>query len=259
MGKNVIGICKLCQTDNAVLRCSHIIPEFAFDTVYDKKHRFVYFTPDSNDGVTFEQQGFRENLLCQKCETWLSKYEKILQSFLIEVNTNKNNTIKRRSNNSMSMKEIQYNEVKIALLSILYRMSISKREEFRGYSLGTKEEEFRDIIYTGKFTDEYTFPIHVSRVVVNGNFCKDQIATYGEKSKHNGAYTYNSFVIYGLLIDIMLSNQIAHNDVWYDRNLKENGELIIYDIERRDARIEDNLLNRFHDKDVKIYMENLKY
>jgi len=68
--------CYLCKNETSI-RNSHIIPEWMYKKVYDEKHRF---TNRANDDRTFFQKGFRKYLLCQKCESAFSKWEKVLQS-----------------------------------------------------------------------------------------------------------------------------------------------------------------------------------
>jgi len=72
-------ICKLCKKE-AELRYSHILPEFLYSGVYDELHRTLEITPDDERTI---QKGIREYLLCQKCETKLSRYETYAAKLLI--------------------------------------------------------------------------------------------------------------------------------------------------------------------------------
>lgn len=67
--------CHLCQKDSD-LKNSHIIPEFVYNLLYDKKHRFHVLTTADNPPRPQEQKGIREHLLCVDCENQLSVYEK---------------------------------------------------------------------------------------------------------------------------------------------------------------------------------------
>ncbi len=56
------------------MRASHIIPEFIYSPIYDDKHRMVLLETDERY-ASFQQKGIREHLLCQDCETKVSKWE----------------------------------------------------------------------------------------------------------------------------------------------------------------------------------------
>src|SRR4051794_32678372 len=67
-------ICRLCGS-NDELRDSHIIPEFMYQPLYDDKHRAFSVSIDGTAKESVIQKGLREKLLCQVCETRLSKLE----------------------------------------------------------------------------------------------------------------------------------------------------------------------------------------
>jgi len=253
----MVGKCKLCGKDNVDLAESHIISEFIYRATYDSKHRGIDVPANPDGRAEIIQKGARENLLCLDCENLLSKYENKLRDFLNEVITNDNNTITRCYDKFKRMEKINYNDVKIALLSILYRMSVSKLEQFKGYSLGPKEKIIKDIILNNKYTDEYTFSIHVKPITMAGNYSPDQISPYQKKIKYKEIYTYNSFIIYGILFNIMLSN-VPHDDTWHKFNMKENGTVILCDIDVREVGIGEDILDRFRNDNLKSLIKKLK-
>jgi hypothetical protein len=253
----VIGKCKLCGQDNIEILDSHIIPEFIYKPIYDEKHRYVDFTEDPRTGVRFVQKGVRENLLCHHCEELLSRYEIQLHDFIMDFLTNKNGNLIKLSSNIGFMKKIKYNDIKIALLSILYRMAVSKLSQFDGYSLGPYENVIKDIILKHSFTDRYTFSIHISPVTINGIYNPEFIMTYEKSSKYKDIYNLHCFIIYGLLIEVMLS-KVPQNDDWHIFDLREKGKIILLDIDIKNVNIKHTLLNRFKDKDVKLFTMKLK-
>jgi len=251
------GKCRLCGKDNADLLESHIIPEFLYKSIYDAKHRFIDFTEDPKTGVRFAQKGVRENLLCSNCELLLSKYEKCLSDFFFELNTNSNNSIISLSSEFRYVKKIKYTEIKVALLSILFRMAVSKLSQFDGYSLGPYENVFRDIILNNKYTDRYTFSIHISPVSINKCYYPDLIMTYEKVSKYKNIYNFQCFIINGYLIEIMLS-KVPTNDIFHLFDLREKGKIIMRDIDISMVNIKQTLLNRYKDNDVLDLIKKLK-
>jgi len=240
--------CKLCEKENVEIQKSHIIPEFLYTPIYDSKHRFLDFKEDPSRGVKLSQKGIRERLFCKKCETLLSKYEKALQIFF--ENINNSDSVDRRTilPGYYYIENQDYKSIKIALLSILYRLSISKYIDYNGYELGSKSCEIQDIILNDKFIDQYKYSIHLGRVVHNTNYSPSIILTY-EKSSRYKYYNLNSFVIYGYLVDILTST-IKTDDIWNRFNLKENGSIIVDSIEIKDIGIKHSIIKRFKDDDV---------
>ena len=80
-----IGTCALCKTPDSALQGSHIVPEFFYKRVYTKSHKFTAISLVQDERLTIEQKGYREDLLCQKCETKLSKWETVLSQFVTAV------------------------------------------------------------------------------------------------------------------------------------------------------------------------------
>jgi hypothetical protein len=251
------GKCRLCEKDNVDLLESHIIPEFLYKSIYDTKHRYIDFTEDPRTGVRFAQKGVRENILCSNCEVLLSKYENCLSDFLIELNTNSNSLVIVLFPEFKYVKKIKYTEIKIALLSILFRMAVSKLSQFDGYTLGPYENAFRDIILNNKYTDRYTFSIHISPVSVKKCYYPDLIMTYEKSSRYNNMYNFHCFIINGYLIEIMLS-KVPVNDMWHLFDLREKGKIIMRDIDISMINIKQTLANRYKDNDVRNFIKKLK-
>jgi len=250
------GKCKLCQNDNVLLMESHIIPEFAYKPVYDKHHRFIDFSEDPRTGVKFAQKGIRENLLCGSCEVLLSKHEKILSDFTLNLNQNKNNII-HLSDEFLLNTNINYDSVKLAVLSIIFRLSVSKLPQYTGYELGPFEQEIRDIILHGRHIDRYKFSMHISPVTRNGIYYPDLIMTYEKPSKYKNIYTFLCFIMYGLLFDVMIS-KIDKCDCWHYFSLREKGKIIMQNIEINNVNIKADLIKRFKDEDMIKLIRRLK-
>ena len=229
------GKCKLCEKENVALMESHIIPEFAYKPVYDSKHRYIDFSEDPKTGVKFAQKGVRENLLCNDCELLLSKYESVLHDFILDFNINRK-YISKNDGIYFFINKINYDSVKIAILSIIYRLSVSKLPEYDGYQLGSYEKTIKDIIENNIHLDSETFSIHISPIISNGIYYPDLIMTYEKPTKYRRIYTVLCFVMYGLLFDVMVS-KVDKNDKWHLCSLKENGEILFQDIELSNVNI----------------------
>ncbi|MBC7876992.1 MAG: hypothetical protein H7Y59_07450 [Anaerolineales bacterium] len=129
-------LCRLCKRE-AELRYSHILPEFLYSPLYDELHRTMLVS--SNQKEKFIQKGVREYLLCQECETKLSRYE----GYAVKVIQNIPNFGEDSSGYFVFSDNIDYNLFKLFQLSILWRGSVSSNQMFANVNLGKHEEKIR--------------------------------------------------------------------------------------------------------------------
>ena len=109
----MVGTCRLCHQQGE-LRDSHIISEFLYASMYDEKHRF-HVVEAGEQHSSFEQKGYRERLLCQACETKLSKWETFARGLLVG-----GTQLQYRREGSITWVEgIGYSRFKLFQLSIL--------------------------------------------------------------------------------------------------------------------------------------------
>jgi hypothetical protein len=130
------GICKLCLSDSE-LRHSHILPEFMYQNLYNvdirRFHSFEINLDNLEDAKKrIQQKGVREYLLCQNCETLLSKYEQYAAETLYGKNL-KNQAYLVDAQQTPDENFFLYNYAgfnyqlfRIFLLSILWRIIISE-------------------------------------------------------------------------------------------------------------------------------------
>ncbi len=139
------GYCKLCLTDPAVLRQSHILSEFLYEGTYDEKHRTVGVAPTKHNDRIY-QKGLREYLLCQKCEAHLSSFERygaeVLRSFP--------SIASERPGDIIWVRGIDYARFKIFQLSLLWRCGVAEQPTFGAVDLGPHEERLRRMILGSK-------------------------------------------------------------------------------------------------------------
>lgn len=130
-------ICRLCLANVKQLRNSHIVPEFFYKEIYGDKKQFMVFSDRHARPVMAPQQkGLRQHLLCQSCETHFSRWEtyaaRILRGPWSGVNDHPDHT---------EYTGVAYDLLKLFLLSILWRMSITDRPGFAAVQLGPVHEE----------------------------------------------------------------------------------------------------------------------
>jgi hypothetical protein len=127
-------ICKLCNQDTKLCQ-SHILPEFLYTALYDKKHRALVVSKSSLNNE-FIQKGFKEPLLCQQCETQFSRYEMYAKEIINKILL----THPDAEGYSITIHNVDYPTFELFLLSILWRAGISSHNMFKNVNLGTKHE-----------------------------------------------------------------------------------------------------------------------
>lgn len=146
--------CSLCQQERELAN-SHIIPEFLFELLYDKKHRMHLFKAGQPREHKLIQKGLRSPMLCKgrsSCEERISKWEQYAsQVFFYE-------PVKGSDyNDALVFKGVDYAQFKLFQMSILWRASVSSLTAFNAVSLGPHQERLRKMIYKGDPGEPHEF------------------------------------------------------------------------------------------------------
>jgi hypothetical protein len=219
-------ICRLCQQD-LELRNSHVIPESLWTEIYNEKHQALPMSIKNNKSNII-QKGFREKLLCQACETKFSRWENSLKKHLVDLGnlTSKFLEINRIQADLIKVKNIEYKMVKLAILSIFWRMSITTNNFYSDYQLGTYEKIIRDILFTEAHVPERHFPVFIYRYELDGKFCPD-IMMYFPRGRFDQIYTVYKVILWGHLFCIFVNNKKFPIDMPKEIILSETGEIFI--------------------------------
>jgi hypothetical protein len=155
--------CRLCLGTDALCD-SHIVPEFFYKPIYDEKHRFFVISSDPETKDRALQKGIREPLLCQKCETKLSRFEKYFSEIL-----HGGRTVEASTQGSyLCLRGLDYPKTKLMFMSVLWRMSISTHEMFSAVKLGPYEEPLRQQIENEDPGEPAQFGFLTTAVILEG-------------------------------------------------------------------------------------------
>ncbi|MEL6769914.1 MAG: hypothetical protein AAFP18_02485 [Bacteroidota bacterium] len=131
--------CALCHQVRE-LHDSHIIPEFFYKPLYDSKGRVFDMSTVETTGRPFgiEQKGLREYLLCGYCESKLSRWETVAATLFRSGQLNV-----PAGQPLHTLTGLDYHNLRLFFLSILWRSSVSSLPFFKHVSLGPHEERIR--------------------------------------------------------------------------------------------------------------------
>lgn len=190
--------CRLCGKPAKIVK-SHIIPEFYYKSLYDHKHRFFTIDIDSSVNNTFLQKGLREKLLCQTCESNLSRYEEYVYDVIY--NKKPNGVILK--DNVFQFNNINYSYIRLCYLSILWRMSVSSLDFFKDVKLGPHESRIKDMIVHKNPGEPNQYGFLCIAPIINGKIYSGWISQ-PDKVRANGHSAYR-IVIGGLLYVFFIS------------------------------------------------------
>lgn len=153
--------CALCLNE-AELRLSHIIPEFAYKPMYDEKHRMHAVPGHAPETNFYLQQGLRYPLLCGACETLLNtNYEDPFKQFWVD---GQQLALLRASSQNV-IRNIDYAKFKLFHLSVLWRASVCQNPAFHRVSLGPHEEPIRKMLVSQQAGPASLYPIVCGMII----------------------------------------------------------------------------------------------
>jgi len=246
--------CRLCLQE-LELQDSHIISEAFWRGLYNEKHKALPISLGNNQ-LNPVQKGIREKLLCHACEGKFSNWENTLKRDLIDFGNLSSNflNITKIKRNLIKVQNIRYKNFKLAVLSLLWRMSISSNSFYSSYRLGPYEETLRNILHNEIQTNEKQFPISVSRYELDGEFYPNIFIGF-PPGKYNHVFTVQKFIIWGHCFTVFVNDKKFPN-IPIDAFLREIGNLYIDIRSLVELASPTSAISRIFDKDVEEFYTN---
>jgi len=169
-----IGTCRLCR-EEAALVDSHIVPAFLFKPLKKVEGRYSIMSTDPDVGERTGQRGITERLFCAKCDNErLQRNEEHLARVFnggcaLQV---------QPGDHALHVQGYDYRRVKNALVSVLWRMSISKDSYFSEVSLGSRHEErIRQVLLADLKLGEDEYAVAMTAPYLDGTHYPDWIVS----------------------------------------------------------------------------------
>ena len=190
-------ICALCHGPGP-LRNSHVMPELMYGPLYEPDdHRFHHV--DVETGKTrIMQKGLREKLFCASCESpHLSDLERRYSQDVI---------IPDEVTDSQLTLSVDYGQVKLCLLSILWRAGISSIDAFSEVSLGSRHEaRMREMILSGDPGKEQEYGVLGHLVLSQSEIGRRMIAFPATRRHPQTRYRMYGFIAAGVMWSIYVT------------------------------------------------------
>lgn len=234
--------CRLCLQEKKLIK-AHIIPDFMYSGMKaeDDKNIFykVTYNLDNKQSKSRKIQtgDFDKNILCEDCDNRIigANYEKYAQLSMYGKNIDpeiapicKNYQNPNDGAEYSICTNIDYGKMKLFLLSILWRASITDRKAFKDVDLGEKHEErLRKLIYENIVPAESEYPIMMTSFMRTDHSLKNLI---GQPKRVRFKDGLNGYVFLIDSIQFMFYvNSTNHKLPEYLEKsmLKKKGEMII--------------------------------
>lgn len=193
---------------------------------------------DVNAGkVARPQKAWREQLLCIQCEAVISRYERHARRLFVDpLPPHQPGASKARVHS-----RIEYSKLKLFLLSVLWRSSVSSHPVFKHVSLGPHEEVLRQMLLDGRSGEANEYPILVWAIHFQHQPLRDFMVepTY-MRVEHLKCYR---LVITGFVVLIFVSQQTP-SDKFMRIVLTPEKPVITYDSELSEHRFLRDVWNR---------------
>lgn len=207
----VIGVCKLCQK-TAALQNSHIVSKFLLrenGLVGHHKSKFdIICVTDPNQNELHRQDGIKEYLLCGSCEGRLAKWEGYARQKFYGTPSPFQGV--RRP--GFVWRGLDYVQMKLFLLSVLWRMGIASHPFYGHVQLGRHEKHLRRMLLTQDPMESWRYGcsigyLHFGSKTLDGTFSQPQRFTVA------GDLKCIRFVMAGFVYFMYLNNVRSPTDV----------------------------------------------
>jgi len=155
------------------------------------------------------QDGPKEYLLCDKCEQKIGRYEKYYKES-VHLSRHKIEII--QGNKVAIIGNLDYSKIKLFILSILWRMSISSLSHFTNVSLANDEEIIRKLILEENPGRSREYPIAAIIPLIGGKMNESWMC-FPFVSDHADGPIY-SMIIGGILYSISMTQHNQYFDKW---------------------------------------------
>jgi len=164
MAKN-IGICQLFQKEAKLVK-AHIIPEWVFRDARGGDAFLIYINSEEPHPKRSPIGPYDSNILSREAEDHLAKFDNYASQFFRKPPPNDINK-QMKDNYEFGYYHIQdfnYERLKLFVISVIWRASVSKMDEYKSINLGPKYEELaRQAILNCDCQGELLFPTMIWR------------------------------------------------------------------------------------------------
>jgi hypothetical protein len=157
--------CRLCGEDKSLIE-AHIIAQCMHGPLQHPTGPMILVSKDVDSYPKRVQTGqYDREILCTDCDNIFSPWEKYAANLLMIGAAYERFREAKPGEDFYRIQEYDYAALKLCLLSILWKMSISKRPSFRRVVLGPFEHTIRQMLLDKNPGPTEEFPVFIVRLI----------------------------------------------------------------------------------------------
>ena len=213
-----IGLCKLCLLEKVLHKESHIIPRFLIrENLKNENGKLtpISISTKSNSIKELGQissNGYSEyNILCIECESKIGFYEDYVAKIIYTNPSLRISPIKTEVNftnikaTGIQFRNVDKGKLKLFLLSIIWRCSISTIPDFKDVTLGTYKNKIRELVHSQIDSEPHLFPFMTLNTRENLSWTDDSLIPPIRERFKNGSYYKMVFGYFIFIVNISLN------------------------------------------------------
>jgi hypothetical protein len=195
-------LCRLCETENPLVD-AHIIPKSFFLEHADPKqpnrlvtNRVNAFPKRSPIGV------YDSNILCTKCEALFSPYDDYGYRFFHPTGDYPP-VIAQGEKLSYLVQDLDYSKLKLFLLAVLWRASVSTQEFYARVRLGPHEQRIKQLL----LAQDAGAPDEYSILIGRFDHSSELVPMLGPVDTRLGGCDFYELLLNGFLVFVKIDNR----------------------------------------------------
>jgi len=230
------GICQLCLQEKLLCKKSHIIPAFMYQNLLDKDEYMLTVEFEGNNQKVSKQRSgeYESDILCKNCEGLISIYEnygaKVLYGGSLGKKEPRITTTLYKEPSGVEYTQcngVNYTKLKLFLLSILWKASISNRDYFENVDLTEHQEIIRIMILNNNPGKSNDYPILIFSFL-KASTISEQIIIHPYVNISREGITFYNFQIAGFMYQFYINNTtVSHPEDILACTISEDNRLKI--------------------------------
>jgi hypothetical protein len=155
--------CKFCLEEKECIE-AHIIPNSLYEPILNDKKGMLIISNEPENYPKKQHTGIYDtNLVCEECERLFSKPDNYAKSFFSADINEDDFIIDNNEKLAYIIKNYDYHNLKLFLISLLWRASASTQAFFSKVNVGPFENQIKEMIKKNDPGDENIFSVTLTR------------------------------------------------------------------------------------------------
>ena len=159
-----------------LIELSHILPKFLWKNsgVIGGRNKYDIISTDPTESRFHQQDGQKEHLCCRECEARMNRWETVAKNIWFAKESPLRKTELFQS--GAILRDVPYREFKLFLMSLLWKMGVSKAAYNEPVKLRGHEQKLRRLLTANDPAEPWRYGCQVGSLTHRGMFLHDYFA-----------------------------------------------------------------------------------